>query len=129
MDGRFLLDTSVVVAFLRGDPAVTQRINAAEELFISSIVLGELYLGARLSARAEENVSEIESFATLTRVISCDQGTADLYASIKLRLRAKGRPLPENDIWIAATAQQHRLTLVSRDAHFQEVDDLAVTAW
>ncbi len=129
MNGRFLLDTSVVVALLRGDPAVKQRINTAEEVFISSVVLGELYLGARLSSRSAENTAQIESFATAARVISCDPGTAHHYASIKLHLRAKGRPLPENDIWIAATAQQHRLTLASRDAHFQEVDDLAVTAW
>lgn len=129
MNGRYLLDTSIVVAFPRGDLAVSERVAEAEEVFINTIVLGELYFGARLSARAKENVAQVDSFATAARVIVCDRGTADRYADLKLRLRAKGRPLPENDIWIAATAQQHDLILISRDGHFEELDELTLATW
>ena len=51
------------------------------------------------------------------------------YGQIKNNLRAKGRPIPENDIWIAALAKQYGLTLVTRDGHFGEVDGLAIEAW
>lgn len=129
MNGRYLLDTTIAVALLRGDPAISQRLGQADEVFMNSIVLGELYYGARHSARAEENLAQIETFATEARVITCDRGTADRYGRIKNRLRIKGRPIPENDIWIAATAQQHDLTLVSRDLHFQEVDGLTLETW
>jgi len=62
-------------------------------------------------------------------VLACDQATAREYGQIKARLRAKGRPLPENDIWIAAIARLHGLTLVTRDQHFREVEGLAWEAW
>jgi tRNA(fMet)-specific endonuclease VapC len=48
---------------------------------------------------------------------------------IKSHLRAKGRPIPENDIWIAAVAMQHRVTVVSRDPHFKEIADLDLQVW
>lgn len=47
----------------------------------------------------------------------------------QIKLRLKGRPLPENDVWIAALAMQYALTLVTRDAHFQEVENLQTVAW
>ena len=62
-------------------------------------------------------------------VLVCDPGTAWEYARIKIDLRSKGRPIPENDIWIAATARQHGLTLVTRDQHFSAVDGLKCDAW
>jgi tRNA(fMet)-specific endonuclease VapC len=52
-----------------------------------------------------------------------------LYGEIKSSLRQKGKPIPDNDIWIAASARQHSLTLVTRDAHFDEIDDLARERW
>jgi len=48
---------------------------------------------------------------------------------IKSQLRAKGQPIPENDIWIAATAKQPQLTLVTRDGHFQAIEGLVVEQW
>ncbi len=62
-------------------------------------------------------------------VLLCDVETARYYGDIKNQLRLKGRPLPENDIWIAAVALQHNLTLVTRDAHFQEIENLQVVGW
>jgi tRNA(fMet)-specific endonuclease VapC len=59
----------------------------------------------------------------------CDTETARRYGEVKNKLKLKGRPLPENDVWIAALALQHDLTLVTRDAHFQEVESLKTAAW
>lgn len=55
--------------------------------------------------------------------------TAEAYGRLKFQLRRKGRPIPENDLWIAALCVQHGRTLVTRDAHFAEVEGLATASW
>ncbi len=94
-----------------------------------SVVVGELFYGAYRSRRFDENMTRVEEFASGSPVLACDAVTARHYAQIKNRLREAGRPIPENDIWIAAIARQHGLTLVSRDSHFAAVQDLEVAAW
>lgn len=116
MNGRYLLDTNIVIALFNRVNSAVERVKGVEEIFISSTVLGELYYG-------------IDRFAAGLTVLSCDRDTAREYARIKNRLRAKGRMIPDNDIWIAAVAQQHGLTLLSRDDHFQEVDGLHLLSW
>ena len=129
MSGSYLLDTNIVIALLAKDPAVNQHLTEATEVFVSSIVLGELYYGARKSSRVESNIQTVDQFAAASRVLVCDSTTAQHYGQLKNFLREKGRPIPENDIWIAAVAQHHKLTLVSRDAHFRELPDLPFESW
>jgi tRNA(fMet)-specific endonuclease VapC len=127
--GRFLLDTNIVIALFTGEAAVEQRLIQSDEVFVPSIVVGELYYGARKSTRVIENLERIDEFVASSTVLPCDTATAQQYGDIKNKLRAKGRPIPENDIWIAAIAMQYQLTLVARDGHFHEVDGLRVEAW
>jgi len=108
---------------------VQQHLEGSAEVFVPAIVLGELHYGANKSARAAENCARIETFAAKSAVLRCDAGTARHYGKVKDGLRAKGRPIPENDVWIAASAIQHNLTLISRDSHFQEIDDLRFEPW
>ena len=91
--------------------------------------MGELYYGERKSGRAAANVQRVDELAAQNAVLNCDLETAQHYAIIREALRAKGRSLPENDLWIAALALQHNLILVSRDAHFDEIEGLNVVAW
>jgi tRNA(fMet)-specific endonuclease VapC len=100
-----------------------------EEVFTPVIVLGELYYGARRSSRVQENLARIDEFAARSTVLACDTETARRYGAVKDGLRQKGRPIPENDIWIAAIALQYDLTLVARDAHFEEINDLTLETW
>lgn len=129
MTGRYLLDTNIVIAIFANEAAVSQKLAQAGEVFVPGIVLGELYYGARKSARAAANVARVDEFAANSNVLICDVKTARHYGEIKSELRAKGRPIPENDIWIAAIAQQHNLTLLTRDGHFNNVDGLLIEAW
>jgi len=117
MSGNYLLDTNIVIALFASDSAVTDRLEDAEEVFIPSIVLGELYYGAHKSSRAKENIARLDDFAASNVVLSCDTEIARRYGEVKDRLRQKGHPIPENDIWIAAIALHHGLTLVTRDMH------------
>ena len=129
MSGRFLLDTNIVIALFAEEAAVLEHLAAAEDVFVPAVVLGELYYGARKSERTEANITRIEEFASSAAVLGCDAITAQQYGRIKNDLRSKGRPIPENDIWIAAVAAQHRLTVVSRDEHFTDVTDLPREVW
>jgi tRNA(fMet)-specific endonuclease VapC len=129
MSGRVLLDTNIVIALFAGEAAVEKRLSQTDAVFLPSIVLGELYFGARKSGKVEVNLTRIEDFAISNSVLTCDSETAKVYGLIKSILQAKGRPIPENDIWIAAVAQQHRLTLVTRDTHFDQIDDLNIETW
>ena len=129
MSGRYLLDTNIVIALFANELALIQRLGEAEEVFTPSVVLGELYYGARKSKRVKENLMRIEEFAMRSIVLGCDAETARRYGEVKNGLRQRGCPIPENDIWIAAIALQYDLTLVARDVHFGEVDGLEVEAW
>lgn len=129
MSGRYLLDTNIVIALWANDAAVTHELSGADEVFVPIIVLGELYYGARKSAWSATNIARIDDFAARSSILVCDLTTAQQYGESKKTLRAKGRPIPENDLWIAAVALQYRLTLVTRDDHFREVDGLTIVKW
>jgi tRNA(fMet)-specific endonuclease VapC len=129
MNGDFLLDTNMVIALLASDRAILKRKKRAEKFFIPSIVVGELFYGAYHSAHAQKNIAQVEVFAAANAVLNCDTETGRYYGEIKNRLRKVGRPIPENDIWIAALARQYELTLISRDKHFREVANLQIEVW
>ncbi len=129
MNGKFLLDTNIVIAIFANDASVISSLEKTEEVFVPVIVLGELYYGAHKSSRAEANMTRIDEFAKVCSILACDAETSRLYGEIKNALRLKGRPVPENDIWIGALARQHAMTLVSRDDHFKEIDELVALAW
>jgi len=129
VSGRYLLDTNIAIAILEKEIDLEQRRDSGLEAFLNTTVLGELFFGAEKSRRVEENVARIQAFASRCPVLSCDQDTARHYGTVKLNLQGKGRPIPENDIWIAASARQHGLTLVTRDGHFGSVEDLIIERW
>jgi tRNA(fMet)-specific endonuclease VapC len=129
MSGRCLLDTNVIIALFANETEVKENLAVTEEVFVPSIAIGELCYGARKSGKPNENLARIDEFTADIVVLACDAETARLYGDVKNKLRLKGQPLPENDIWIAALALQHNLTLSTRDGHFQEVEGLKMTTW
>ena len=98
-------------------------------IFVPSIVVGELYYGAANSTRKDENQRRVDNYVASIVVLNCDASTGKHYGEIKTKLRVKGKPIPENDIWIAAVALQFDLTLATRDVHFQHVDGLRIEKW
>lgn len=126
---RILLDTNIISAWLKGEKSLANKIDEAEDVYIPVVVLGELYYGAQYSTQIHTNISNIEKLVARYDVLNTNSETAALYGIIKASLRKKGKPIPENDIWIASIARQHNLTLVTRDRHFNEVDGIATTKW
>lgn len=127
--GRFLLDTNIAIGLLGGDEMVLANLERAPEVFLPAVVLGELFFGAAKSSRPAENTARVEEFAAGRAIVVSDLDVAREYGVPKRRLKGKGRPLPENDIWIAAAARRHGMTLATRDRHFEEVDDLQTVDW
>ena len=129
MNGRYLLDTNIIIALFDEDEKVISQVNQAQEVYLPVIVIGELYYGAYYSKREEENVRKIDNLRTEVSILDCDDSTAKIYGQVKTQLRRRGRPIPENDLWIAATALQYDLTLAARDSHFENIDGLELENW
>ena len=126
---RFLLDTNAIIALQREDDNIKRLLNTATDVFIPVIAIGELYFGAYKSQRVEDNRQDVAAFISNRTVLNIDPDTTDVYGQIKQYLQSKGRPIPENDIWIAALAIQYDLVLITKDAHFSEVTNLNSRAW
>ena len=127
MNGPYLLDTNVAIAIMENDRSVTSRIHSGLPYFLPCIAVGELFYGAFKSGRIRHNLERIRSLVSIIQVLPCDLDTSECYGEIVTRLRKKGRPIPANDIWIAAIAQQRKLTLLTRDKHFTEVETIHAT--
>ena len=122
-----LLDTNAYSALLRGHDEVADRVRRAERVVFSTVVAGELLLGFRLGARLKKNMAELDAFLEnpYVSLVPVTLTTADRFARIAAALRVKGRPIPTNDIWIAAHAMEAGAELLSFDAHFGAIDGLA----
>ena len=129
MNGKILLDTNIIIALFSGDTTIQNNLARADEVFVPSIAIGELCFGAHKSARAKENLNRIDEFVAANVALECNTETARRYGEIKNTLRVKGHPIPENDIWIAAIAIEHDLTLVTRDTHFDKIENLKSATW
>lgn len=125
---RILLDTNAYTAFKKGDPGALEIIRAVETVGFSTIVLGELLSGFAAGGRAAKNRAELAELLDSPRVsvFAVDATTAEYYAHVFMGLRRKAKPIPSNDLWIAAAALQHGLAVFSYDRHFREVDGLIV---
>lgn len=125
---RLLVDTSAYAAFKRGHVGITAALQQAEEIHLNAVVLGELLAGFRRGSRQSKNEEELRSFLSSSRVETMDitRETADRYAAIVSALRDVGTALPTNDVWIAATAMEHGLRLLTTDAHYRKVPQVVV---
>jgi tRNA(fMet)-specific endonuclease VapC len=97
--------------------------------YASAIALGELYYGAERSIHLEKSIAEVDDLAQTISILDVNSDTAIIYGQLKHRQRMKGQMLPDNDLWIAATAIQYGLTLVARDHHFTWIAELSLLQW
>ncbi len=125
---RTLLDTSAYSALWRDHPGVKQALREADEVFMSVIVLGELQAGFLEGSRPRQNERALREFLAEPRVqvLGVDEETALRYALIREDLRRRGKPVSVNDIWIAATAFQHGLRLLTADSDFRLIPQVVV---
>lgn len=125
------LDTSIVVAYFRGNQQVKQRIaEALPDLAISTIVLQELLFGACVSARSTENLRTVDEFLQIADTVPFDRASAATCAEIKAQLRRDGKATGEADALIAATAVAHGAKLITHNTrHFMHIGGLEIEDW
>ena len=123
---RLLIDTNIYAYALKGDTGVIEVLREADEIGFSVISIGELLSGFRLGGKEQKNRKELEQFLDSPRVVvyPIDEETAEFYAQVLDNLRKIGKPVPTNDIWIAAVAFQNGLKLFTKDNHFQAIAGL-----
>jgi tRNA(fMet)-specific endonuclease VapC len=125
---RALLDTSAYSAFMRGHEEIKNAMQRVDDVYVSATILGELQAGFLRGTHRRKNERELETFLASSRVhvVDVDRETATRYAVILNALRKAGTPIPTNDIWIAASAMQHGLSIVTTDAHYRHVEQVIV---
>jgi predicted nucleic acid-binding protein len=122
------LDTSAFSVFLRGNEQVVRALQGADEITLTPVVLGELRAGFLMGKHRARNESVLKEFlaSSRVRVRDIDEDTAERYAAIFAYLREQGTPIPTNDIWIAASAMQHGLKLITTDRHYLKLPQIIV---
>ncbi len=125
---RLLVDTSAYSGFMRGHPEIKGAVQEADEIYVNSVVLGELEAGFIKGRRRRRNEAELKRFLGSPRVklVDVTEDTAERYAVILNSLWRAGTPIPTNDIWIAASAMEHGLEVLTTDDHYQKVSQILV---
>ena len=118
------LETNIAIDILNGDQTILQQVENAEVVCLPVIVVGELLYGARNSRRSADNLALYQAFIKACRILPIDQQVAEEYSLIRKKLKSIGRPIPENDIWIAAISRVNNISLITRDQHFGYVEGL-----
>jgi tRNA(fMet)-specific endonuclease VapC len=120
------IDTNIYSALRRGDKSVVKKISQYERVVIPVVVLGELragFLGGSKIAENQQNLTEFLA-SEFVYVAKVSEATTSIYAELVAELKRKGKPIPTNDIWIAAITLEQRARLLTLDAHFSNIEGL-----
>lgn len=123
---RVMIDTNAYTALMAGNNRIADVLEGSEAIILSPVVMGELYDGFRGGSKSLENRETLQKFREKPRTICVPitDSTAEWFSEIKQMLRKKGRPIPINDVWIAASCLEHGARLLTLDSHFAEIDGL-----
>ena len=124
-----ILDTNAVSALAGQDKAIIGLVQAAPRVTVTIISLGEYAFGINKSRHRAELEAWLDALLLKVDVLLLEQKTLPFYAEVRGRLKVAGTPIPANDCWIAALAQQHRLPIVSQDRHFDSVNGIQRIGW
>jgi predicted nucleic acid-binding protein len=124
-----IIDTNALSAMADGDPALKPMLDRMHDLSVPVVALGEYRYGIRRSRHRRHYEAWLSEFLGSCRVLRVDEGTVLPYADVREELKNSGRPIPSNDVWIAALAKQHGLAVLTRDKHFENVPKLRRVGW
>jgi len=127
---KLCLDTNAYSRFMTGNAVLQQLLESADSIYIPVTVMGELYAGFEIGSRRDYNRKSFDAFLSQDGIelIAAGKETADRYGLLVKELRQKGKPIPTNDLWIAATALELGARLISYDLHFSVITGLRVLA-
>lgn len=113
MNGKISLDTNIAIRLFKNDKAVISLLSRKSMIYLPVPVTAELLFAAKNSGRPKENLKTYNEFIDICRVLNITRKTADKYSAIRLQLKQKGRPIPENDLWIAAVCIENNLPIIT----------------
>jgi tRNA(fMet)-specific endonuclease VapC len=126
MSGKISLDTNIVIRLFKNDPVVIQKLTLNTSVCLTVPVIAELLYGAENSAKREENLKKHNKFIDACNILTITRKTAEQYSKIRMQLKKQGNPIPENDLWIAASCIENQIPLITDDSHFEGVEGLTV---
>jgi tRNA(fMet)-specific endonuclease VapC len=129
VSGEIALDTSVAIRYLNGDRAIFARLTALPTVVLPVVVVGELLFGAENSNRVLQNLDRYLEFIDACTIVPMGKGVATFYSRTRLELKRKGRPIPMNDIWIAAQCLENGWKLATDDTDFSYIENLEIEQW
>lgn len=121
---RVALDSNIAIDILRGDQITLKFLQTFDTVYLPATVRGELLYGLFKSSRRVKQEPRLRAFLRACKPLNCNQLVAEEYATIKLQLKNDGKPIPENDIWIAAISNVNQIPLLTRDKHFDYIKHL-----
>jgi tRNA(fMet)-specific endonuclease VapC len=124
-----ILDTNGLSAVAEGEPAIEPILGKVAQVAIPVIVLGEYRYGISQSRDRAHYERWLDEYLGKFRILDVDERTTASYSAIRVELKKAGRPIPSNDVWIAALCRQHSLPLLSRDRHFDAVRGITRVGW
>ena len=126
---KVILDTNAVSAAAEEQPGIIKILASAQQLVLPVVVIGEYRYGISQSRHSTRYRHWLQGLITDCKVLDITEQTTHYYADINLELRRRGKPIPTNDLWIAALCRQHDLPLLSRDRHFDAVSEIQRLDW
>ena len=120
------LDSNIAIAILNEDLEVVEQLRSISIFYLPITVCGELLFGAKNSSKSAENEQKCWALIDRCEIINTNLLVSEEYSNIRKELRLKGRPIPENDIWIAAACRSNKIPIATRDKHFQNIEGLEV---
>jgi predicted nucleic acid-binding protein len=124
-----ILDTNALSATAEEAPGIKKVLASAQKLALPVTVIGEYRFGIAQALRGARHNVWLENFMSQCLVLDITDDTTHYYAAIRLELKRLGKPIPVNDLWIAALCRQHKLVLLSRDRHFDVVSGIQRVEW
>jgi tRNA(fMet)-specific endonuclease VapC len=123
-----LLDTNAYTGLINGDTRIYEQITQADIVYMSTVILGELYAGFHGGSKSDWNSNILRDFLEMetVKIIDVTHGTARIFGVIKNELKQKAKMIPVNDIWIAAHAIETDSTLLTYDKHFANISNLKI---
>lgn len=124
---KLAIDTNAYSAAARNEPRTVALVQAAQHIYLPFVVVAELRAGFAAGALGRRNEAVLARFLASPRVsvLYADEQTTHHYANLFAQLRKQGTPIPTNDIWIAAVVLQYDLSLLTSDAHFENLPQIA----
>jgi tRNA(fMet)-specific endonuclease VapC len=124
-----IVDTNAISAFAEGDPSVREKIAGGPGPYLPVIVLGEYRFGLQRARDRKRRLAWLEELTLHWTVLEISVDTAATYAEVWEALKERATPIPSHDVWIAALARQHNLSILSADSHFDLVPGIRRIDW